>query len=130
MSDASLTTSRRPMARAGSRAYLQLIWMQHIAPRSAWPALLCSEVAFFGTLIVAYITFWAISNPAPLRPRSLSLPLVITGTLGAYSEQHHRAFRTRGACALDACSSFRKWLAATVMLGACFSPGRPWNGMD
>ena len=50
-------------------------------PSGAWSSFLLSEVAFFSTLIVTYVTFMGKDVVGPTPAEALSLPLVIVTTL-------------------------------------------------
>lgn len=84
-------------------------------------AFLLSEVAFFSTLIVAYISFLHAGDTGP-TPRVLSLPLVFGTTfcLIASSFTIHQAERRLRA---DSQAAFLVWLLATMMLGILFLAG-------
>ena len=46
---------------------------------------ICSEMAFFGTLIVAYITYLGQDTDGPTPKTALALPLVVAGTIALLS---------------------------------------------
>jgi len=88
-------------------------------------AFLLSEVAFFSTLVVAYIAFMHVDDSGP-KPSILSLHLVIGTTicLLASSATIHRAEgRLRGG----AQGAFLVWLLATIVLGILFLAGTGWE---
>jgi cytochrome c oxidase subunit III len=121
MSDASLT-SRIATARAledgSAAADLDATHRTHVG----MVCFLCSEAAFFGTLIVAYLTYLGDTKTGPTPAEVLSLPLVIAGTaaLVASSVTVHLA---HAALRAGRASTFRTWLAATIVLGALFLVG-------
>ncbi len=80
---------------------------------------LCSEAAFFGTLIVAYITYIGQSDSGPQPAEVLQLPLVIAATvcLLISSVTVHMASTALHAGQI---AKFRVLLAITVLLGAAF----------
>lgn len=91
---------------------------------------LLSEVAFFSTLIVAYVTFKGEDTIGPAPGEVLSLGLVIgtTACLVTSSLTVHLATRAldRGKGAL-----FSLWWAATIALGIAFLAGTAyeWYGL-
>jgi cytochrome c oxidase subunit 3/cytochrome o ubiquinol oxidase subunit 3 len=90
---------------------------------------LASEVAFFSTLIVTYITSVTASGPEP-TPTILSLPLVIgtTACLLSSSLTIHLAERhlRQGQP-----TRFKLWWTATIALGILFLAGTTyeWRGL-
>jgi cytochrome c oxidase subunit 3/cytochrome o ubiquinol oxidase subunit 3 len=93
-------------------------------------AFLFSEVAFFSTLIVAYVTFKGEDTVGPTPGEVLSLKLVIgtTACLLASSLTVHLATR---ALEHGSVSSFTLWWAATIALGVAFlaGTGYEWYGL-
>jgi cytochrome c oxidase subunit 3/cytochrome o ubiquinol oxidase subunit 3 len=93
-------------------------------------AFLLSEVAFFSTLIVAYVTFKGEDTVGPTPGEVLSLKLVIgtTACLLSSSLTVHLATRAldRGSASL-----FSLWWAATIGLGIAFlaGTGYEWYGL-
>ena len=91
---------------------------------------LVSEVAFFSTLIVAYVTFMGESTIGPTPAEVLSVPLALgtTACLLISSLTVHLATR-----AMDhgARSVFSLWWAATIALGIAFLAGTAyeWYGL-
>jgi len=91
-------------------------------------AFLASEVAFFSTLITAYLTFLGQDTvgPTPREALSLGLVLVTTACLMASSATIHQAERVlrRGSR-----PGFCLWWAATIVLGIVFLLGTAyeWN---
>ena len=87
---------------------------------------LASEVAFFSTLIVAYLTFLGQDKvgPTPREALSLGLVLVTTACLLASSATIHQAERMlrRGDHA-----GFCLWWAATIVLGVVFLLGTAYE---
>jgi cytochrome c oxidase subunit 3/cytochrome o ubiquinol oxidase subunit 3 len=92
-------------------------------------AFLVSEVAFFGTLISAYITFMGRDTSGP-TPAVLSLPLVLGTTfcLLASSGTVHLAEK---ALKKGEQAGFRLWWFATIALGVIFLAGTAyeWHGL-
>ena len=90
---------------------------------------LASEVAFFSTLIVTYITSVTADGPDP-TPAILSLPLVIgtTACLLSSSLTIHLAERRLRQ---GQPSRFKLWWAATIVLGIAFLGGTAyeWRGL-
>jgi cytochrome c oxidase subunit 3/cytochrome o ubiquinol oxidase subunit 3 len=82
---------------------------------------LASEVAFFSTLIVTYITSVTASGPEP-TPAILSLPLVIgtTACLLSSSLTIHLAERRLRQ---GQPTRFKQWWGATIALGIAFLAG-------
>lgn len=93
-------------------------------------AFLASEVAFFSTLIVAYVTFLGKDTVGPTPAEALSLPLVVaTSTcLLASSATIHRA---GSALRRGRRSGFLPWWGATIALGIVFLLGTAyeWRGL-
>jgi cytochrome c oxidase subunit III len=90
---------------------------------------LLSEVAFFSTLIVAYVAFLGSEQSGP-TPAVLSLPLVIFTTICLLSSsgtihlaEKHLRFGAQRAFVL--------WLTATIALGVIFLLGTAyeWHGL-
>jgi cytochrome c oxidase subunit 3 len=88
-------------------------------------AFLFSEVAFFSTLVVAYITFLHSDQNGP-TPAILSLPLVIGTTICLLSSSGtiHIA---EGRLRAGAQSAFRLWWLATIVLGVLFLAGTAYE---
>lgn len=83
---------------------------------------LCSEFAFFSTLIVAYVTYIGKSASGPTPAETLGLTLPVFGTVFLLSSSGtivlaERALR-RGSRAW-----FALWLLATIAMGAAFLVG-------
>ncbi len=93
-------------------------------------AFLMSEVAFFSTLIVAYVTFEGEDTIGPTPDEVLSLPLVFgtTACLLASSLTVHLATH---ALAHQGRAVFQLWWAATIALGIAFLSGTAyeWYGL-
>ena len=93
-------------------------------------AFLLSEVAFFSTLIVAYIAFLGHDEVGPTPREALSLGLVIgtTACLLASSISIHFAL---GALRRELRPAFLLWWGATIVLGAMFLAGTAyeWHGL-
>jgi cytochrome c oxidase subunit 3 len=96
------------------------------AARWGMIAFLASEVAFFSTLIVAYVTFLGRDNVGPTPREALSLPLVLatTACLLSSSGTIHLADRDarRGRR-----GGFLLWWAATIVLGVVFLLGTAYE---
>jgi len=88
-------------------------------------AFLFSEVAFFSTLIVAYITFLHADQSGP-TPAVLSLPLVIGTTICLLSSSGtiHVA---EGRLRAGAKGMFLCWWLATIVLGVLFLAGTAYE---
>jgi cytochrome c oxidase subunit 3/cytochrome o ubiquinol oxidase subunit 3 len=86
---------------------------------------LLTEVAFFSTLIVTYLIY--LERSRPIAHELLRLPLVMVSSLCLFASSWtvHKAM---GALPGDV-AAFRKWLAATVVLGALFLVGtaKEWH---
>jgi len=94
-------------------------------------AFLGSEVAFFSTLIVAYLAFYGrdhqpggLGGPTPLSALSLSLVIGTTICLLSSSLTVHLADRSirKGAN-----GAFRLFWALTILLGTAFLAGTAWE---
>jgi cytochrome c oxidase subunit 3/cytochrome o ubiquinol oxidase subunit 3 len=92
-------------------------------------AFLVSEVAFFSTLIVVYISYLGADQPGP-TPAVLSLPLVIVTTICLLSSSVtvHLATKSLGAGSRQ---DFIRWWSATILLGIVFLAGTAyeWNSL-
>jgi cytochrome c oxidase subunit 3 len=88
-------------------------------------AFLVSEVAFFSTLIVVYLTFLGADKSDP-TPAVLSLPLVIctTACLLSSSATVHLAEKSLRSGSRTA---FLRWWAATILLGIVFLAGTAYE---
>lgn len=91
---------------------------------------LVSEVAFFSTLIVAYVTFEGEDVIGPTPAEALSLPLVIGTTVCLLTSSLTVHLATR-ALVRQVQSSFCLWWAATIALGIAFlaGTGYEWYGL-
>jgi cytochrome c oxidase subunit 3/cytochrome o ubiquinol oxidase subunit 3 len=100
------------------------------APEWGMAAFLLSDVALFGTLIAAYVSFLGKDQVGPTPAEALSLPLVLgtTACLLSSSGTIHLAERAlrRGSPA-----GFSRWWAATIVLGLLFLAGTAyeWYGL-
>jgi len=90
---------------------------------------LCSETAFFGTLIVAYITYLGQSDVGPTPAEALRLPLVIAGTIALLSSSFTVHF-ANSALRGGRMGPFHLWLALTIALGALFLAGTALEWRD
>jgi cytochrome c oxidase subunit 3/cytochrome o ubiquinol oxidase subunit 3 len=83
---------------------------------------LLSEVAFFGTLIAAYVAFMGSDVVGPTPREALSMPLVILATICLLSSSivNHLAEQ---ALERGQQSTFRRLLAVTIALGIAFLVG-------
>jgi cytochrome c oxidase subunit III len=92
-------------------------------------AFLVSEVAFFSTLIVVYLTFLGADRDGP-TPAVLSLSLVIATTVCLLSSSVtvHLADRSLRS---GSRSAFIRWWSATILLGIVFLAGTAyeWRGL-
>lgn len=89
-------------------------------------AFLVSEVAFFSTLIVAYLTFVGRDSSGPTPAEALSLPLALVSTMFLFASSFtlHRAEQLlhRGSR-----SGFHLWWILTILLGAIFLAGTAYE---
>src|SRR5689334_128447 len=83
---------------------------------------LITEVAFFSTLVVGYITFIGKSLTGPYPAEVFSMPLTIFSSICLLSSSATIHFATR-ALHQERISTFRLWLAGTIMLGGLFILG-------
>jgi cytochrome c oxidase subunit 3/cytochrome o ubiquinol oxidase subunit 3 len=96
------------------------------APQWGMAAFLLSDVALFGTLIAAYVSFLGKDRVGPTPAEALSLPLVLgtTACLLSSSGTIHLAERAlRGGSP----SGFCRWWAATIVLGLLFLAGTAYE---
>ena len=91
---------------------------------------LCSETAFFGTLIVAYITYLGQTDGGPTPAEALSRSLAVIATIPLLSSSFTVHF-ANAALRAGRTPSFRTWLGATIVLGALFLVGTAveWHGL-
>ena len=89
---------------------------------------LVSEVAFFSTLIVVYLTFLGADQSGP-TPAVLSLPLVIGTTICLLSSSVtvHLAEKSLRS---GSRSAFMRWWSATILLGIVFLAGTAYEWND
>ncbi len=89
---------------------------------------LVSEVAFFSTLIIVYLTCVRAVDSGP-TPAVLSLPLVIGTTVCLLSSSLtiHLADKSRKK---EALSAFYLWWSATILLGIIFLAGTAYEWTD
>ncbi|MBL9123532.1 MAG: heme-copper oxidase subunit III [Planctomycetaceae bacterium] len=98
----------------------------HDAPRIGMLAFLCSEAAFFATLIIAYLTYLGQADVGPTPGEILSLGLAGANTVVLLSSsvtlwwasQAMTAGRTRSACS---------GLIVTILLGSLFLAGTAYE---
>jgi cytochrome c oxidase subunit 3 len=123
------------MAETSSETIVRLpvpppIHPEHLLSPTQWGVVgfLVSEVAFFGTLIAAYVSFIGV-HQSGATPAVLSLPLVIgtTACLLSSSLTVHLAERAlrQGRKAV-----FVPWWSATIVLGALFLVGTGYEWHD
>jgi cytochrome c oxidase subunit 3/cytochrome o ubiquinol oxidase subunit 3 len=89
------------------------------APQWGMLAFLLSEVAFFATLVVTYVTFMGHDKSGPGPREALSLPLVIVSTICLLSSSFTIHLAERAAAASRK-SGFHFWWALTITLGIAF----------
>jgi cytochrome c oxidase subunit III len=87
---------------------------------------LASEVAFFATLIVAYLTFLGKDKVGPTPSEALSLPLVLCTTFVLLSSSVTIHFAERRLRSGDQ-AGFRLLWTATIALGAVFLMGTAYE---
>jgi cytochrome c oxidase subunit 3 len=92
-------------------------------------AFLVSEVAFFGTLISAYLTFMGRDTHGP-TPAVLNLSLVIVTTICLLSSSASIYFAEK-ALRIGNQAGFRLWWFVTILLGVIFLAGTAyeWYGL-
>jgi cytochrome c oxidase subunit III len=97
-------------------------------PQWGMLSFLVSEVAFFSTLIAAYVTFLGQDTSGP-TPAVLALPLVLgtTAALVASSFTIHLAER---ALAENRHATFCRWWLMTIALGIVFLSGTAYEWHD
>jgi len=87
---------------------------------------LLSEVAFFSTLIVAYVMFKGRDTVGPTPDEVLSLPLVIVTTTCLLASSVTVHFATH-ALEHGRTQLFKLWWLATIVLGALFLAGTAYE---
>jgi cytochrome c oxidase subunit 3/cytochrome o ubiquinol oxidase subunit 3 len=85
-------------------------------------AFLASEVAFFSTLIVAYLAFLGKDKIGPTPAEALSLSVALMSTLFLLSSSGTIYLAERGLHSAQP-GAFRRWWALTILLGATFLAG-------
>lgn len=85
-------------------------------------AFLASEVAFFSTLIVAYLTFLGKDTIGPTPAEALSLRVPLVSTVFLLSSSGTIYLAERGLHSARA-GAFRRWWALTILLGVMFLAG-------
>jgi cytochrome c oxidase subunit 3/cytochrome o ubiquinol oxidase subunit 3 len=97
------------------------------APQWGMVAYLISDVALFGTLIMAYIALMGRDPPgSPTPAGSLSLPLAIVTTICLLSSSLTIHF-AEGSLKKDRHNEFCLWWAATIGLGVVFLAGTAYE---
>ncbi len=88
-----------------------------------------SEVAFFSTLIMAYVIYLGQSATGPTPAEALSLPLVFGTTLCLLSSSFtiHLAERSLRS---GSSGGFTMWWTLTILLGALFLAGTAYEWTD
>ena len=87
---------------------------------------LASEVAFFSTLIMAYVIFLRHGGPPPTPGDTLSLPLVI-GTTTCLLLSSFTAHLGERSLRAGSNGGFRLWWALTILLGVVFLGGTAYE---
>lgn len=89
---------------------------------------LCTEAAFFSTLIVAYIKYLGQSTDGPTPATSLGLPLAIANSFFLLTSSGTMAAAERGL-KRGAVGAFHRWLTVTILLGIAFliTTGAEWR---
>jgi cytochrome c oxidase subunit 3/cytochrome o ubiquinol oxidase subunit 3 len=85
-------------------------------------AFLVSEVSFFSTLIVAYVTFVGKDTSGPTPAEVLSLPLAMVSSVFLLSSSF-TLFLAEKSLHAGARGRFQAWWGATILLGAIFLVG-------
>jgi cytochrome c oxidase subunit III len=122
--EASMKTQAKPDGAA-------LLSKDHVAltpPQWGMLSFLLSEVAFFSTLIIVYLTFVKTVDSGP-TPAVLSLPLVICTTICLLSSSFtiHRADKSHR---IGNNPGFAAWWSATIILGIAFLAGTAYEWTD
>jgi cytochrome c oxidase subunit 3/cytochrome o ubiquinol oxidase subunit 3 len=89
-------------------------------------AFLTSEVSFFSTLIVAYLTFLGKDTVGPTPREALSLPLVL-GTTFCLLSSSGTIHRAEKMFRLGNREGFHRWWGATIGLGVVFLLGTAYE---
>ena len=100
------------------------------AGRCGMVAFLASEVAFFGTLIVAYVKYLGANNGELTPARLLHLPTALLNTALLVSSSVTIAWAA-SALAAGRRGAALRWLVATVLLGCAFLgvTANEWYGL-
>lgn len=92
-------------------------------PRLAVAAFVLSEAVFFGFLIAAYVYFYAASMHGPNARTSLDPPRTLLFSICLFASSGTLWMAERRLAA-GIRSGYRRWLGATVALGAIFLVGQ------
>ncbi|MCE9555234.1 MAG: cytochrome c oxidase subunit 3 [Planctomycetes bacterium] len=109
-------TSSREWASSVASAHAEPVFH---AGRCGMVAFLASEVAFFGTLIVAYVKFLGADNGGHTPAKLLHLPTALVNTALLVSSSVTIAWAA-SALAAGRREAAVRWLVATVLLGCAF----------
>lgn len=90
---------------------------------------LCSEAAFFTTLLVAYALYLGKELSGPTPAEVLSLPLVIVNTIVLLSSSVTIAMAMKRYERAES-SAFRLFLGLTILMGAAFLAGTAYEWFD
>ncbi|HTN77106.1 MAG TPA: heme-copper oxidase subunit III [Pirellulaceae bacterium] len=112
----TLDADHAPRADIGSLTHSQLGMI----------AFLASEVSFFSTLIVAYLTFLGKDTIGPTPQEALSLPLALLSSVFLLSSSGTIYFAEKALHA-GRHSSFLRWWTMTFLLGATFLGGTAYE---
>ncbi len=86
-------------------------------------AFLCSEAAFFATLLIAYITYLGATTSGPMPRESLSLQLAIVNSVALLTSSMTIAMAVRARTRDVRGKGFTLWMILTVILGILFLVG-------
>lgn len=87
-----------------------------------------SEAVFFAFLIAAYIYFYRATVHGPTAARSLDPPRTLLFTICLLASSGTLWMAERRLAAAHK-AGFRRWLVATILLGAVFIAGQGWEYM-
>ncbi|MCH5376178.1 MAG: cytochrome c oxidase subunit 3 [Planctomycetes bacterium] len=120
-------SSTRPMHGAADTAVPDLPPLDRVHVGMA--CFLCSEAAFFGTLLVAYLVYLGESRSGPTPAEALGLTTALANTVFLLTSSVTIALAVRDL-SRNRRRGFLAWMLATIVLGCLFLAGTAWEWTD